>query len=147
VDGSPTRSVGEINDRPARASPETRVLCRYQAAAIGIELIPAMTSRFSSRAAKAQSAPVLAGNGYQSVDVGQELDALVNRTAPLIESLLGDGVPRTKRMIIASLNPILDKREVARTIMRMSITGRLVEVGSKYTLPAPDELENGAGEV
>jgi hypothetical protein len=52
-------------------------------------------------------------------------------------ALLGDGVPRTKRTILAALTDRHTKDDVRRTLMRLAVLERLIETGGKYTLPAP----------
>lgn len=64
-----------------------------------------------------------------------DIDAMVARMAPVILSLLEDGVPRGKRSIVAALEQH-PKDEVVRTLMRLVVTDRLVEAGGKYSLPA-----------
>jgi hypothetical protein len=54
----------------------------------------------------------------------------VTRLAPAILELLGDGLPRSRH-------------EVVRTLMRLAVTGRLVEAERKYTLPPPSEPGRG----
>ena len=69
-----------------------------------------------------------------------DTDATVARIAPAVLALLGDGVPRSRRAIVAALADRHPRDEVARTLMRLAVTGRLAEAGGKYT-PA------GAGEA
>ena len=67
-----------------------------------------------------------------------EIGAMVARTAPAILELLGDGVPRSRRAIVAALAGRHGKDEVVRTLMRLTVTGRVVETAGKYTPgPAP----------
>ena len=63
-----------------------------------------------------------------------DTDAMVARVAPAVLALLGDGVPRSRRAIVAALIDQHPKGEVARTLMRLAVTGRLAEAGGKYTL-------------
>jgi hypothetical protein len=68
-----------------------------------------------------------------------EIDAMVARTAPAILELLGDGTRRSKAAIITALAGRHPKEDVVRTLMRLAVTGELVEAGRKYSLgPAPD---------
>ena len=70
-----------------------------------------------------------------------EIAAMVARTAPAVLDLLKDGVPRNRATIIATLADRHAKDDVVRTLMRLAVTGRLVETGGKYTLatePGPD---------
>jgi hypothetical protein len=66
-----------------------------------------------------------------------DIDAMVARVAPAILELLGDGVPRSRRAIIAALAERHPKDEVKRTLMRLAVTDRVVESGGKYGLAAP----------
>jgi hypothetical protein len=67
------------------------------------------------------------------------MDAMVARVAPAVLALLGDGVPRSRRAIVAALADRHPRDEVARTLMRLAVTDRLVEVGGKYTLAETEE--------
>jgi hypothetical protein len=66
-----------------------------------------------------------------------DLDAMVARVAPAVLELLGDGVPRSKKAIVAALADRYPKDEVKRTLMRLAVTDRVVETGGKYALAAP----------
>jgi hypothetical protein len=57
---------------------------------------------------------------------------------PDVVALLGDGVPRTKGMLIAALADRHPKQDVRRTLMRLAVLEQLVEKGGKYTLPAAE---------
>ena len=57
--------------------------------------------------------------------------------------LLADGMPRSKRAIIAALAEQHGKEDVKRTLMRLAVTGRLGEHGGKFTLPRAEELTEG----
>ena len=72
-----------------------------------------------------------------------DIDAMVARTAPAVLELLGDGVPRPKRAIVAALADRDPKDEVTRTLMRLAVTDQVVETGGKYALAAPE----GAGQA
>ncbi len=72
---------------------------------------------------------------YPSSD---DTDAMVERVAPAILELLADGVPRSKRAIVAALAGRHPKDEVVRTLIRLAVTGRVAENGGKYVLP-PEE--------
>jgi hypothetical protein len=63
-----------------------------------------------------------------------DTDAMIARVAPAVLALLGDSVPRSRRAIVAALVDRHPKDEVARTLMRLAVTGRLAGVGGKYTL-------------
>jgi hypothetical protein len=67
-----------------------------------------------------------------------DTDTMVARVAPAVLALLGDGVPRSRRAIVAALADRHPKDEVVRTLMRLAVTGRVAETGGKYAL-APME--------
>jgi hypothetical protein len=64
-----------------------------------------------------------------------DLHATIERVTPDVLALLGDGVPRTRRAILAALADRHPKDDVRRTLMRLAVTERLAETGGKYTLP------------
>jgi len=67
---------------------------------------------------------------------------MVARTAPAIVEPLGDGTPRPKSAIITALADGHPKEDVTRTLMRLAVTGQLVETERKYRLgPAPETGE------
>jgi hypothetical protein len=66
-----------------------------------------------------------------------DLHATIERVTPDVLALLGDGVPRTKRTIVAALADRHPKDDVRRTLMRLAVLERLVETGGKYSLPPP----------
>lgn len=49
---------------------------------------------------------------------------MITRVAPAVLALLGDGMPRSRRAIVAALAERHPKDEVARTLMRLAVTGR-----------------------
>ncbi len=70
-----------------------------------------------------------------------EIAAMVTRTTPAILDLLKDGVPRSRAAIVTALADPHSKEDVVRTLMRLAVTGQLVEAKGKYTLatePGPD---------
>jgi hypothetical protein len=70
-----------------------------------------------------------------------ELNAMIERVAPAILALLADGVPRRKPAIVTALAGRHAGDDVALALIRLAVTGQVVESGSKYTLarePAPD---------
>jgi hypothetical protein len=73
-----------------------------------------------------------------------EIDAMVARTAPSVLELLRDGVPRSKNTIIAALADRHPKEDVVRTLMRLAVTGQLIESERKFSLVP--EAEAGAEE-
>jgi hypothetical protein len=67
---------------------------------------------------------------------------MVARTAPAILELLGDGTPRPKSAIITALADRHLREDVVRTLMRLAVTGQLVERERKYSLaPAAETGE------
>ena len=68
-----------------------------------------------------------------------DTDAMIARIAPAVLALLRDGVPRSRRAIVAALADRHPKDEVARTLMRLAVTGRVTAAGGKYTLAGTDE--------
>jgi hypothetical protein len=69
--------------------------------------------------------------------------AMVASIAPSILELLGDGIPRNKRAIIAALAERHAKDEVMRTLMRLAVTGQLVDIDRRYTLAPTTEPQQG----
>ena len=63
-----------------------------------------------------------------------DIDAMIARTAPAVRELLADGVPRNRKDIVEALAGRHGKDDIVRTVMRMSVTGELDEVGRKFTL-------------
>jgi hypothetical protein len=66
---------------------------------------------------------------------------MVERIAPDILGLLADGVPRSKGAIVEALASRHERQDVISTLIRLSVTERVVESGGKYTLAqesAPD---------
>jgi hypothetical protein len=68
-----------------------------------------------------------------------DMDAMVARVAPAVLALLGDGVPRSRRAIVAALADRHPRDEVARTLMRLAVTGRLAQAGGRYTPAGTEE--------
>ena len=66
---------------------------------------------------------------------------MVRRTAPAVLELLKDGVPRAKSTIITALADRHPKEDVTRTLMRLAVTGQLVESGRKYSLAPASEAK------
>ena len=77
---------------------------------------------------------------YSSSD---DTHAMVARVTPAILELLGDGLPRSRHDIVAALAPQHAKDEVVRTLMRLAVTGQLVEAERKYRLAPPSEPDLG----
>jgi hypothetical protein len=64
-----------------------------------------------------------------------DLHAMVARIAPAIIELLADGVPRSKPAIVAALAGRHPADEVGLTLVRLAVTGRVVETNGRYTPP------------
>lgn len=77
---------------------------------------------------------------YSSSD---DTHAMVARIAPAILELLSDGLPRSRHEILDALAARHAKDEVKRTIMRLAVTGRLVESKQKYSLELLPEADQG----
>ena len=74
-----------------------------------------------------------------SLSGSAEIEAMVARTAPAILELLGDGTARSKNAIITALADRHPKEDVVRTLMRLAVTGQLVEANRKYSLASASE--------
>ena len=61
---------------------------------------------------------------------------MVARIAPNILELLGDGIWRSRKAIVAAL---AEQHEVVRTLMHLAVIGQVVDVDRKYGLPAAAE--------
>ena len=72
-----------------------------------------------------------------------EIAAAVARTAPAVLELLADGVPRRRAAIVTALADRHAKDDVVRTLMRLAVTGRLVEAGGRYTSATDHDPEPG----
>jgi hypothetical protein len=86
---------------------------------------------------KSTAAP--ARNSRPPLSGSAEIEAMVARTAPTILDLLGDGTARSRNTIIAALADRHPKEDVVRTLMRLAVTGQLVETERKYRLGATAE--------
>ncbi len=69
---------------------------------------------------------------------------MVARAAPAVLDPRAADVPRLKAAIVAAPAKRHATEGVARTLMRLGVTGRVGETGGRYTLaavtdPAPDE--------
>ena len=86
-------------------------------------------------------------NRYTSSD---DTHAMVARIAPSILELLRDGIPRGRRALFAALADRYSKGEVVRILMRLAVTGQVIDADHKYSLtPATGldraEARTGAG--
>lgn len=62
------------------------------------------------------------------------LNATIEQVTPDVLALLADGVPRPQAAIVAALAERHPRKDVARTLMRLVVTGQLVETGGRYAL-------------
>ena len=67
-----------------------------------------------------------------------ELEAVLARTMPVVLALLADGEPRSKRAIVTALIDRHDRKHVGYAVMRLAVTGGIVEHQGRFAL-APDE--------
>ena len=68
-----------------------------------------------------------------------ELNAMIERVAPTILELLADGVPRSKPAIVEALAGRHGKQDVAHALIRLAVTGRVIETGGRYSPGTPPE--------
>ena len=85
------------------------------------------------------------GGRTRSLLGSAEIDAMVARTAPAVLILLDDGLARPRSAIIAALADRHPKEDVVRTLMRLAVTGQLVETERKYSLAPTAEPEGEGG--
>jgi hypothetical protein len=69
-----------------------------------------------------------------SLSGSAEIEAMVARTAPAVLELLRDGAPRARSVIITALADRHPKEDVVRTLMRLTVTEKLIEANRKYNL-------------
>ena len=63
----------------------------------------------------------------------EAINAMVTRVAPAILELLADGVPRSKPAIVEALAGRHARDDVVHTLIRLAVTGQVVETGGRYT--------------
>ena len=66
-----------------------------------------------------------------------KINTMIAHTTPAVLELLQDGIARSKNNIIAALAGRYSKDAIIFTLMRLSVTGRTIETGRKYSLPEP----------
>src|SRR5689334_21335329 len=72
-------------------------------------------------------------------DAGSEaINAMVARTAPAVLELLADGVPRSKPAIVEALTGRHARDNVVHTLIRLAVTGQVVDTGGRYALAASE---------
>ena len=74
-----------------------------------------------------------------------ELEATLARTMPVVLALLKDGVPRGPRAIVTALADRYDRKDVKHAVMRLAVTGRIVERKGRFTLAAEEGEAPAAG--
>jgi hypothetical protein len=72
---------------------------------------------------------------------------MLARMAPVVLALLADGAPRSKRAIVTALADRHNRTDVGHAVLlRLAVTGRLVERQGRFTLAADeDEVPAAAG--
>jgi hypothetical protein len=69
----------------------------------------------------------------------EAINAMVARVAPAILELLADGTPRSKAAIVNALaGRHARDDDVVHTLIRLAVTGQVVETGGRYALPASE---------
>ena len=61
------------------------------------------------------------------------INAMVARVAPAVLGLLADGVPRSEAALVEALAGRHDRQDVVLTLIRLGVTGRVVEANGRYT--------------
>ena len=64
---------------------------------------------------------------------------MFKRVAPSVLGLLADGLPRTKAAITEALASRHAGDDVALTLLRLAVTGQVVETSGRYTLATAPE--------
>ena len=68
----------------------------------------------------------------------EAVNATVARVAPAILELLADGLPRSRPAIVEALAGRHARDDVVHTLIRLAVTGQVVETGGKYALAASE---------
>ena len=68
----------------------------------------------------------------------EAINATVARVAPAILGLLADGVPRSRHAIVEALAGRHATDDVLHTLIRLAVTGQVVETGSRHILVASE---------
>jgi hypothetical protein len=69
----------------------------------------------------------------------RDLEEVLARTMPDVLALLADGSTRSRREILAALADRHERDDVKHALMRLAVTGRLVQRGATYALAAEGE--------
>jgi hypothetical protein len=102
---------------------------------------PGLRPRLAPATAPSYLPPIAARRGTRMpkpLASAEDTDAMVARVAPAVLALLADGVPRSRRAIVAALADRHPKDEVRHALMRLAVTGGVEEVGSRYVLATPE---------
>jgi hypothetical protein len=75
---------------------------------------------------------------YQS---SADINAMITRVTPAVVTLLGDSTPHRRQEIVNALADQHPKGDVVRTLMGLTVTGRLVATGGKYALTGTAEAD------
>ena len=68
----------------------------------------------------------------------EAINAMVARVAPAILGLLADGVPRSRPAIVEALAGRHARDDVVHALIRLAVTGQVVETGGRYILAASE---------
>jgi hypothetical protein len=68
-----------------------------------------------------------------------EINAMVARVAPAVLELLADGTPRSKAIIVEALAGRQEREDVISTLIRLSVTGQVIEANGRYALGVAPE--------
>jgi hypothetical protein len=69
----------------------------------------------------------------------EAVNTTVARVAPAVLGLLADGLPRSKPAIVEALAGRHARDDVVHTLIRLAVTGQVVEIGGRYTLATAPE--------
>jgi len=69
--------------------------------------------------------------------------AMIARTAPAVLELLGNGLAHSKKTIVAALAGRHGKDEVVRTLMRLAVTGQVIDADRRYSLAPATKPDQG----
>ena len=69
--------------------------------------------------------------------------AMIARIAPSILELLRGGIPRSRRAFVAALADRYSKGEVVRILMRLAVTGQVIDADHKYSLVPATKPDQG----
>jgi hypothetical protein len=68
-----------------------------------------------------------------------DLDAAFARVTPDLLRLLADGMPHPEAAITKALAERHDQQDIRHMLLRLAVTGGLVEHGGKFSLPQAEE--------